>query len=284
MVEGLLVAVAVLVAGLVGWRAVDVRNANRAWRQLAARQPTAPKSFDPGAIAHLPEPARRFFGFAIEPGTPLYPVAEISMQGEIGLGSRQRPNYRSMRAQQISAPPYGFVWRVSAGRWLRIAGSDGATDDTSWSRFWLGGIVPVGRAGGDADHFRSAFGRCIAEAVFWAPAALLPAAGVLWEQTGEDSARVTLARNGLTQSVDVEVGQDGRPVRVAFDRWSDANEDRAFRLQPFGGDLSDFRSFGGYRLPTRVEAGNFFGTSQYFPFFRIQVTRITFPQSRTSAI
>lgn len=279
MIEALLVLVAVFIAGLAGWRAFDILALRRIWRQLVSRQPGAPRPFDVRSVAHLPEPARRFFSFAIEPGTPLLPVAEIAMEGEIGLGSRERPGYRAMRARQISAPPYGFVWRVSAGRWLRIAGSDGATDTTSWSRFWLGGILPVARAGGNEDHFRSAFGRCVAEAVFWTPAALLPDADVRWEQIGEDAARVTVARYGLTQSVDIEVDPDGRPVQVAFTRWSDANEDREFRLQPFGGYLSEFRSFGGYRLPTRVEAGNFFGTSGYFPFFRARVTAIRFPES-----
>lgn len=32
---------------------------------------------------------------------------------------------------------------------------------------------------------------------------------------------------------------------------------RVYQLQPFGGYLSEFREFGGYRLPTRIEAGNF---------------------------
>jgi hypothetical protein len=279
MIEALLVVAVVSVAGLLGWRVFDLLAVDRAWRRLAQWQPAAPRPFDAGAIAQLPEPARRFFSFAIEPGTPLYPVAEITMQGEIGLGSRQRPGYRPMRARQISASPHGFVWRVSAGRWLRIAGSDGATEDRSWSRFWLCGIVPVARAGDDADHLRSAFGRCVAEALFWTPAALLVDEGVRWEQIGDDSARVTVTRNGRTQSVDVEVDQTGRPVQVAFSRWSDANEDKVvYRLQPFGGHLSEFRVFGGYRLPTRVDAGNFFDTPEYFPFFRAEVTSVRFPR------
>jgi hypothetical protein len=37
--------------------------------------------FDPAMVAGLPEPAQRFFKFAIAPGTPLLPVAEIDMGG-----------------------------------------------------------------------------------------------------------------------------------------------------------------------------------------------------------
>lgn len=272
-----LTLLAVAIAALALWRTSDIRADETAWQQLAAYQPDSPRRFDASMVADLPEPARRFFEFAISPGTPLATVAAIEMEGELGLGNREQPNYQPMRAEQILAAPHGFVWRVRAGTWLRMAGSDGAADGTSWSRFWLYGIVPIARAGGSADHLRSAFGRYVAEAVFWTPAALLPGEQVTWEETGDDAARVTVAWNGLEQSVDLHVDGDGRPAKVEFRRWSDANPDQAFRFQPFGGYLSEFEEFGGFRLPTRVEAGNLFGTDDYFPFFRANVTSVRFP-------
>ncbi|MCO4321102.1 DUF6544 family protein [Aliidiomarina quisquiliarum] len=44
-------------------------------------------------VNDLPEPAQRFFNFAIAPGTPLYTVAEIDMEGQFSLGSQEKPNY-----------------------------------------------------------------------------------------------------------------------------------------------------------------------------------------------
>jgi hypothetical protein len=73
-----------------------------------------------------------------------------------------------MSAEQILAAPHGFVWKFNAGDGLmRVSGSDVASDSVSWSRFWLLGVVPVARAGGNPDHSRSAFGRYVAEAVFF---------------------------------------------------------------------------------------------------------------------
>ncbi len=65
-------------------------------------------------------------------------------------------------------------------------------------------------------------------------------------------------------------------------RWTDHRADdrlwaRLVSLQPFGGYLSEFANFGGFRLPTRIEAGNFFETDEYFPFFKVNVTRIRHP-------
>jgi len=42
------------------------------------------------------------------------------------------------------------------------------------------------------------------------------------------------------------------------------------------GRLSRFREFEGYRLPTRVVGDNHFGTADYFPFYKANVSRVTF--------
>ncbi len=61
-------------------------------------------------------------------------------------------------------------------------------------------------------------------------------------------------------------------------RWSNANPQHHFTLQPFGGYLSDFRDFAGFRLPAHVEAGNNFETVDYFAFFIADIQEITWPQ------
>ena len=247
------------------------RNAERAeWDRLLSRQPAHPARFDPSIISGLPEAARRYFTYTIAPGTPLLPVAEIDMRGQFSL---KPPDYLPMEAHQILALPYGFVWKMRMKGAVPVSGSDSGR----WTRFRLFGLVPVARAGGDADHTRSAFGRYIIEAVFWTPAALLPGPGITWEGVSDDVARVTVTKGALSQSVDVTVDGDGRPVSVVMMRWSNANAQKRYRLQPFGGTLSDFRDVAGYRLPFRVEGGNMFGTGEYFPFYKAEVADIRFP-------
>ncbi|MDI5892832.1 DUF6544 family protein [Halomonas rhizosphaerae] len=242
-------------------------------KRLAALQPIDPPPFSVDMVANLPEPARRYFGFTILPGTPLHPVAQIDMRGQFSLGTKDAPGYQPMEARQILAAPEGFVWSMRTLGGLPIYGSDSGR----WTRFRILWLVPVARIGGDPDHRRSAFGRYVAEAVFWTPAALLPGPGVVWEPVDDDTARVTVSHGALTQAVDVTLDAEGRPVVVSFQRWSDANPDKVYRWQPFGGYLSDFREVRGYRLPHRLEAGNMFGTEDYFPFFLVEVTAIRFP-------
>src|SRR5207247_11022155 len=44
------------------------------------------ETFDPAATMGLPEPARRWLGHAIAPGTPLWSSVELTMNGQIKLG------------------------------------------------------------------------------------------------------------------------------------------------------------------------------------------------------
>lgn len=266
----------IVLSAAVAWRWRDRRADRSAWRQLAARQAVVPHLFDVAMLDDLPEAAGRFMRFAIAPGTPLFTVAQIRMHGQFSLGNKAAPNYVPMQATQILAAPFGFVWEVRAGARVPISGSDALVDGVGWSRFWLGGLLPVARAGGDADHARAAFGRCIAEAVFWTPAALLQHDGVQWEAVDESTVRVVVTHGSLEQAVDLTIDADGRAEKVVFQRWSNANAAKTYRLQPFGGYLSEYRQFGGFQLPTRIEAGNFFGTEEYFPFFRATVTSVQF--------
>ena len=272
LIEFAVVFLLLLLVALIVWRLSDVLRASAAWTRLASLADPSPRHFDPAVTADLPEPARRYFAYSIAPGTALARVVELTMEGDIGLGDARDPKRQPIRARQILVPPEGLVWRIGG---KLISGSDGALPETSWTRFWVAHLLPVARVSGTSDHRRSAFGRVVAEAAIWAPAALLPSKSVTWDATGPDTARATVSFRGLVQSVSIDVSEDGAPLRVTIDRWSDANPDHTYRVQPFGGTLSDYRDFGGYRLATRVEGGNHIGTPDYFPFYRVRVTAVT---------
>ena len=87
---------------------------------------------------------------------------------------------------------------------------------------------------------------------------------------------MTIAHGSLTQSVDIRVHANGQPVWVNISRWTNANPAKIYRLQPVGGELSDFRAISGYRIPFRVDGGNLFGTADYFPFYKARVLDVRF--------
>ena len=126
-----LLLLAGLVLALAGRATLDRRADRAEWARLAALQPAAPPAFDPAMVTDLPEPARRYFGFAIRPGTPLRRVAEIEMQGSFGLGDKAQPRSQPMAARQILAAPEGFLWAMRTRGVIPVSGSDTGR----WTRF-----------------------------------------------------------------------------------------------------------------------------------------------------
>ena len=273
-------AAGMLMVSLLGLQALkysDSQEVKSVWQSLSDYSELTPQFFKAEMVADLPDPARRYFLFTIEPGTPLHTVAEIKMTGEIGLGTKEKPNYMPMEAHQILAPPYGLVWKLKAGSGLmKMTGSDGYLNNKAWVRFWLLNSIPIVRAGGTSDYIRASLGRVVAEAVFWAPATLLPQKGVVWETVAKNKAKATIEHNGIHQELEITVAEDGMPVSVVIPRWSNENPEKKWRLQPFGGTLSDFKRFDGFNISTQVDGGNHYGADKYFPFYRAKVENIHF--------
>ncbi len=270
-----LAAGAVALALVVRWR--DRAADARVWAALEAARDPAPPRFDTAEAEGLPEIAQRYIARTFAPGAPLHRVVGLEMAGDFVLGGRSLP----MTARQILAPPaVGFVWAAEVGSGpMRMSGSDGflsGSDGTaSWTRFGLFGLIPLVRAGGTADHARSAGGRAMLESI-WAPAVLLPRYGAVWAQTGPDTAE--LRRRDLPDlpPVHLTLTAEGDPAEIWALRWSDANPERVWRWQPFGGRVLETAVFDGVRLPVRVEMGHFWGTQDFAPFFRATVTAARF--------
>jgi hypothetical protein len=98
----LLAATAVVLVALGSWRWLDIRTDRTAWRRLVSLQPAEVPVFDASMTAALPQPAQRFFRFAIAPGTPLHTVAEIAMEGEFSLGNKDKPDYMPMENRNFN--------------------------------------------------------------------------------------------------------------------------------------------------------------------------------------
>lgn len=265
-----------LTLGLVAlavWRAMDERAAQRMVSRLLALREPAPRQFSEEMIADLPSPVQRYFRFAIAPGTPLARVAEIEMEGVFRLGEKDAPRPMRMSATQVLALPDGFIWRMSARSGaMMVSGSD----SLGWTRFRAMGLLPVARTGGTPDHQRSAFARLLMEAVAWTPAALLPSPDVRWRAVDDMTIAVAVTYEGEEEEAFISVDSSGRPIAVWIQRWTDANAEKTFRRQPFGGTLSGHRVLGGFGIATKVEVGNFYGTEAYFPFFSAEITKISF--------
>jgi hypothetical protein len=59
----------------------DIAAMDRSYTKVVAGGAPSTRRFDPNEVAHMPEIARRYFRYAIAPGTPLYSVVELDLEG-----------------------------------------------------------------------------------------------------------------------------------------------------------------------------------------------------------
>lgn len=101
---GLAAVLAIGAGGIVALRIVDGRSDATLRDELRVASSAVPAlPFDPAVVHGLPEPARRFFHFAIKSGTPLRTAAVINMAGELSLGTRD--DWKSKRCGRCGSLP-----------------------------------------------------------------------------------------------------------------------------------------------------------------------------------
>jgi Family of unknown function (DUF6544) len=277
MLRAAVVFLALALTGLVvAWFVGNARfrtrmaEAKAAWASIAAAPPGL--AFDPAALADQPEIARRYLTHAIAPGTPLNPNVTLTMDGTFRLGDASHPREMAMTARQRLAAPGAFVWipHLSGGG-MALDGSDGFDGAHGWTRFWAFRALPLVQLAATEDLDRAALARPAVEAM-WAPAALHPALGAQWVQTGPDSAEVTFPDGPEPVTISLTLSAEGAVKSVVTQRWSDANPAKRYQWQPFGGMVHAEARFGGYTIPSQIEAGNHSGTPEYFAFFDVRIT------------
>ena len=189
-------------------------------------------AFEPGELADLPEPVRRYLGAAIAPGTPVWRSARLPMRGAIRLGTWWVP----FRAHEVLDPRRGFVWAGRAAGGL-ISGSDHLIDGSGALSWKLLGIIPVARDEGP-DVARSGAGRAGGEAT-WLPTTLLPRHGVTWRAVDDHHLEVDTTCDGVDVVLRLAIDDEGALRWARFDRWGDPDQTGTPGWHPFGLDVTD---------------------------------------------
>jgi hypothetical protein len=221
--------------------------------------------FGDAELEGLPEPVCRYLWASIAPGTPLATGARLEMRGSIKVGP-----WVPFRAEEVLAPHEAFVWAARTGG--IISGADAFVDGHGGMRWKLFGLVPVIRASGP-DYAKSAAGRAGSEGM-WLPTALLPRFGVRWAAPDASHVTASFGVGGVPVELRFTLDDEGRMRSLVFDRWKGADVSGPAGPYPFGGDVTDYRSFVGLTIPSEGRFGWFYGTDRWAEgeFFRYRIT------------
>lgn len=230
--------------------------------------------FDPGMVADLPEPARRYLLHALEPGAHLASTVRLTLPGSMRMTRDGEP--LPMESEEILAAGRGYVWtaRMRKGP-LTIRGFDAYADGEGEMRWWVAGLVPVVGADGE-EVSRSAAGRLAGESALFLPSTLLPSRGARWEAVDPSTVRVRVDAGGEEVELTLELNGDGSLRRLSYPRWNADPKNGPVGYLPFVSDeFGEERTFAGHRLPTRFRAGWRLGEEE-FPFFYVRGAEAAF--------
>ena len=234
------------------------------------------KVFSPKMAKDLPPAAKRYLLHAILPGTPLAKRVKMKMSGTLRREDAQV--WIPFEAEEILAGGDGLVWKAKL-----------KTGEDSW----LDGAEYYFRGKGQISFFRHRFipsvlesslvvdrsmaGRVLIESI-WLPPAFLPQRAARWENMDKSRAKVTLSIDDLSSTMIVTVEDDGGLREVVIPRYHQGEERKIEKAgwRPFGIKVEEEKTFEGYRIPTKISAGWWYGTGRYTEVLRAEVKEATF--------
>ena len=231
-------------------RIIYNQKINQIWKSLEIS--SEGKTFSKELVSDLPPPVQRYFLHSIKTDTPLASSVQLSMNGTIKIAPDSDPI--PMIAKEILSTPKGFIWKAKVGRkFFKIIGSDYYTRKIGEMRWFYQGIIPIINSKGP-DISQSAAGRLAIETL-WLPSALLPQKNVKWEGVDENSAKITLKIDDQNYNLTFHFASDGKLQKVLMLRWGNKTEDGNYTYIPFGVEIKEESTFGGYTIPSHIRAG-----------------------------
>ena len=232
------------------------------WKSAISQE----RIFNLDVFAHLPDAARRYLEHAIAPETKLASAVRLKMHGEIKLKA-----WSPFTAEQVVCWDRGFIWSATA--WMNhlpIVGSDRIINGIGAMQWKLLALFPV-MTGTGADITRSAAGRFHTELM------LLPSAlcrgDVVWSSRSASHLQASFMAQGEQAEFDLTIDQKGRLKTAKLPRWGNP-EGAEHHYVDFGAIVEEEGTFCGYRIPTRLRVGWYFGSDRFEPegeFFRATI-------------
>ncbi|MFI5310715.1 MAG: DUF6920 family protein [Gemmatimonadales bacterium] len=272
-----LVAVAVLVAAVLGYGGLRWRAAARDATATLARSRAVPNvtRYSEGELEGLPPPVVRYFRSVLHDGQPIVTGARIPQSGEFSTGEGD-DGWRPFTAtESFATRPPGYVWladiRMSPG--LAVHVRDSYLAGAGAMKAAMLGVLTMADAHDTPEMAAAALQRYLGEAP-WFPTALLPSQGARWTAIDDSTARATLTDGGTTVSMEFTFDANGEITGTSTPSRYRAMKDH-YETAPWGGRFAKYTECDGMRVPTEAEAA-WVIDGKRLPYWRGRNGRIVF--------
>ncbi len=191
-------------------------------------------------ITLLPEPARRYFKYALKENQRLLNCARLKHSGQFKPTKKWMP---IKGEEYFTVAPPGFAW---FGKVRFISAKDMYYQGSGGMKIRLFSIFNLVDAKGE-EFNQGELVRWLSETP-WFPTALLPSENLRWEPIDADSARVVLTDQSTTVEGSFFFSENGQITKFTAKRYGDG------RLQDWICRYFEYREVEGMQIPFYAEA------------------------------
>ena len=225
-------------------------------------------------VAELPEPMQRYLSYAQVVGKEPVRSVRLKQRGEY----RMQPGQKWLpfvAEQRFTTQPPTFLWHMTSRPFplFSISVKDGFSGDHGELRVQLWSLITLSRARGP-EIDQGELQRYLLESS-WFPTVWLSDA-ITWQPVDAHVAKATIQQQGLMAEGELHVDEQGQLTQVTAQRY--LKEHGRYQLQPWLGQLSEYREADGMRIPTHFSVTWHLAAGD-FNWMRADVTEIEYNQS-----
>ena len=220
----------------------------------------------------LPTPVTRYFDFVFADSEPAPMQAKLSQTGTLRTSTTAK-RWLPFTARQLITTRH-CVWQASVlmGLGVRLTVKDSYHHEQGSGSIKLFNVVPLASQVAGHELNTAALQRYLAEGP-WNPWVLTPEAGVEWSPIDYDHAVATLRDGANAASITFTFAANGA-ITKAFTEGRYAKQGKGYRLLPWEGRFSDYRTEGAVHVPFFGEVG-WYVNNRLAPVWQGQIEHIT---------
>lgn len=203
-------------------------------------------------LAHLPEPAQRYFRYALKDGQSYISYARITHDGQFKTGLNK--NWISIKGEQYATTEKpGFIWK---GTTAMFTARDMYIADKGRLVVLLFSLFKVADAKGE-EYNQGELLRWLGESILY-PTQLLPGKRLQWHPIDSQSARLTFDYNGLSLFFNISFNETGEIIQMETRRFMDKTTLATWVIK-----CADYKEINNVKIPStfevlwRLEDGDF---------------------------
>ncbi len=199
------------------------------------------KRFGDDKLASLPDPARKYFNYALKQNQPFINYVRLKHGGQF----KPSKKWASIKGvEYFTADPPGFVW---FGKISFVSARDMYVNGSGGMKIRLLSIFKLVDAEGQ-EFNQGELVRWLSETP-WFPTALLPSGSLKWETIDALTAKVSLIDRGLTVEGTFYFNEVGQITKFKTKRWGDG------KFRDWICQYHEYQAVEGMHIPFYAEAG-----------------------------